>query len=304
MTSNLRPLQFRDYLPDVFRTGEVNGHSVFSAFLQGFETVYEELQAAIEGVPGGPLELTVIAVNGATVTVEPFHSRAIPFPEGTTVIAPASNRRTTLAETIPEAIEGATTIIVADADFGLTPGDVLWVQPGGVPELFNPATTPPAQLLHRQPSEMAYLHELADWLGLPLRADKSVAFNREFFQTAIAWSAQRGTLPGLEALLRAWLKGDLLESTPPVHIMTDLTRTHTDVDTVFQLDETATLGLDTVLGEGPPFFFIVDLITNPEVPDLSLPEGLENIRRAAQLLLDNEKPAHTTYELRVRPPSS
>ena len=104
----------------------------------------------------------------------------------------------------------------------------------------------------------------------------------------------------MDALLRAWLKDELMETAPPLLILTDLTRVHTDVDAVFQLGVTATLGMDTVLGEGPPFFFIADLITDPTVRELRRPVGLDVFQRAARFLLDAEKPAYTYYQLRVR----
>ena len=93
---------------------------------------------------------------------------------------------------------------------------------------------------HRpQPDSPAdYLNYLASWIALPLRAEKPAGFNRAFFQAAIPLYPQRSTLVGLEKLLRAWLKRDLLENSPtdpPLLIVTDLTRTYNDVDAIFQL---------------------------------------------------------------------
>lgn len=172
---------------------------------------------------------------------------------------------------------------------------------GGVPDLFSSSTTPPAELVHRSPnSEADFLSYLASWIALPLRADKDVGFNRALFADALPLIARRGTLPGLDALLRIWLRGDLLETEPPLLILADLTRAFNDVDAVFQLGQTATLGVDTALGEGPPFFFVADLVTNPTVAELRAPAGLDRFQRAARALLDAEKPAHTYYQLRVR----
>jgi phage tail-like protein len=233
MANNTRPIQFLDYLPERFRSNtalpnEVDQVQFLSRFLQGFEDLFEELQAEIEG----PTNLSS----------------------------------------------------------------------GGIPDLFNPATTPPPEFKHRpEPTtRFDYLNYLASWIGLPLRPEKPLEWNREFFKAAIALYPKRGTFLGLEAMLRAWLKGDLLETEPPLLILTDLTRSHTDVDTVFQLDVTATLGIDTILGEGLPFFFIVDLIVNPNVLELRTPEGVDNFQRAARFLLDTEKPFHTFYQLRIR----
>src|SRR5262245_26240915 len=226
MATNARPIQFRDYLPEVFRTGEVNGAGFLSRFLQAFETLFEGLQGEVEGVPGG-----------------------------------AS---------------------------------------GGIPDLFDPDTTPPPQFKHRPQPDFDYLNYLASWIGLPLRAEKSIAWNRRFFKTALLLSQQSGTLPGLDALLRAWLKDDLMETDPPLLILPDLTGAQADVNAVFQLGVTATLGVDTALGEGAPYFFIADLTADPAVRELRQPAGLDVFEQAARSLLDSEKPAHTYYQLRVR----
>jgi phage tail-like protein len=239
MSRNTRPIQFRDYLPEVFQTDEVEGVSFLSKFLQAFEALFEELEGEIEGMPA----------------------------------------RTS----------------------------------GGVPDLFDPDVTPPPQFRHHPQPDSDYLNYLASWIALPLRADKPSDFHRAFFHAAIPLYPQRSTLVGMEKLLRAWLKGDLLEpgTDPPLLIVTDLTRTYNDVETIFQLapqeprgrapgEVYAQLGVNTVLGEGPPFFFIVDLITNPALRELRHPAGLDVFQRAARLLLDAEKPAYTYYQLRVR----
>jgi len=172
---------------------------------------------------------------------------------------------------------------------------------GGIPDLFSPATTPPGELAHRAPgSEADFLSYLASWIALPLRADKDVAFNRALFAATLPLIERRGTVPGLDALLRAWLRGDLLDTSPPLLILTDLSRAFNDVDAVLRLGETATLGVDTVLGEGPPFFFVADLVTDPTVVELRAPAGLDRFQRAARALLEAERPAHTYYQLRVR----
>ncbi len=229
MASGQRPIQFRDYLPEIFRAAEVDGVSVLSTFLQAFEALFEEIQAEIEGTPDGTS--------------------------------------------------------------------------GGIPDLFSPNSTPPPQFRHRPQSDADYLSYLASWIALPLRPEKSVAFNRALFTAALPLIAQRSTLPGLDALLRIWLQGDLLQTTPPVPpllILSDLTRAFNDVDTVFQLGQTATLGVDTVLGEGPPSFFVVDLVADPTVSALRTPAGLDLFQRAARALLDGDKPAHTCYHLSIR----
>ncbi len=409
MPNNVRPIQFHDHLPEVFRVGE-DKSTFLSKFLTAFELVFEELEAAIEGTPGGMLQLTFQSATGTEITVTRFNTGHVGFPVGTTVTT--ASRHTTLKQAIPANQTGITRIEVEDDSFAaaLETGDILYMYPGGIPDLFtggipdlfSPDKTPPPQFVHRSEQDFEYLKYLASWIALPLRTDviqyegeylfswdkipgndneilieflkqnfgidwvktakiekiddgktikvstemnslsirlndektrvtlsidddrtdefivktengklnvyegetdaeyaaRRTEWNRLFFKTAIPHNKERSTLPGMEWLLRAWLKDDMLQTTRP--ILTDLTRAHTDVDAIFQLGETATVGVDTVLGEGPPFFFIADLVTDPTVRELHNPGWLDVFQRAARFLLDAEKPAHTYYQLRVR----
>ena len=185
-------------------------------------------------------------------------------------------------------------------------------QTGGLPDLFAWALTPPPQFAPASPAAgtdaqaaadaraYQFLSYLADWTGIALRPERPVAWNRQFLGQALALNLLRGTSAGLDALLRAWLSGDLLQASPPPLILTDLTRTVNGADTAFQLGVTATLGVETVLGEGPPFWFVVDLVADPAVRVLRNPVGLDVLQRAARSLLAAEKPAHSYYQLRIR----
>jgi phage tail-like protein len=162
---------------------------------------------------------------------------------------------------------------------------------------------------------------LAGWLALPLREElirrhgeteadyeaRKAQLNLQFFRTAISLYPQRGILPAIDAMLRAWLHGELLETEI---ILTDWKPLHSHATSFFQLapeneeDEVpdeiyAQIGLTTVLGVGPPFFFLVDLVPNPRIRELRHPAGLEVFERAARQLLDSEKPAHTFYQLHL-----
>lgn len=252
-----RPIQFRNYLPAIFRADEINNVNFLSRFLHAFELLFEGIEAEIEG------------------------SR--------------------------------------DPNTGDITG-------GGVPDLFDVDSTPPAQFTYRaQPNsdnpdpDFDFLSYLASWIALPLRNDpvqnatesdaayfaRRILLNRNFFRTSIAYYPERGTLTAMDAMLRVWLSGELLVTAPPIPILSDLKPPHTDVDAVFQLGTTppepgATLGFDTVLGEGAPYAFVADLVLNPLEPALRNPASLDIIHRAARFLLDAEKPAHTYYQLRLR----
>ncbi len=251
------------------------------------------------------------------------------FPANTFVtLAGRDADATTLAEEYPGA-NGNRSLFVRDADFAalVTTGSEIVLHAGGVPDLFNPDLTPPPQLARRlrlgdyqAESDSTFLNFLASWIGLPLRDEliprvgetdlkgqlrinetqyerRKVRWNRHLMRTAVGIYPRRGTRAGVQGMLQAWLKDDLVEERI---IVTDLSRTYTDIDAVFQLGERARLGVDTVLGEGPPFFFIVDLTPDPTVRGLRNPAGIDVFLREARYILETETPAHTSYELRVR----
>jgi hypothetical protein len=263
------------------------------------------------------------------IKLKPPHETPPTFPVNTFVtLAGRDADSTTLAEEYPGET-GKASLFVRDADFArlVKPGSEIVLHAGGVPDLFNPDLTPPPQFAGRlrlddyeAEPDSTFLNFLASWIGLPLRDElipragetdlkgrlrindtpyerRKARWNRHLMRTAVGIYPRRGTRAGVEGMLRAWLKDDLVEERV---IVTDLLRTYTDIDAVFRLGERARLGVDTVLGEGPPFFFIVDLTPDPTVRGLRNPAGIDVFLREARYILETETPAHTYYELRVR----
>jgi phage tail-like protein len=184
--------------------------------------------------------------------------------------------------------------------------DQLGAAIGGLPGLFDPATTPPPQLPYPGADPAAFLAYLAGWLAIPLRPDKPVDWTRTYLARAIELAAERGTYPGVAALLRAWLRGELLapaEGMPAGRaplVLTDLAAPVNGVDSPFQLGVQSLLGVHTVLAPAPRGFFVADLVADPAVPDLHTPTGVDAMVRSATALLDAEKPANSYYQLRLR----
>lgn len=195
---------------------------------------------------------------------------------------------------------------------------------GGMPDLFDPALTPPSQFKYGGDGasggmgtgfDLACLTYLANWIGLPLRQEKDCAWNRQFFQAAIPLYATRGTRTGLEGMLRIWLSGELQEATVGssgtlVPLVFDLTRSELASDTLFQFDDSGRpplLGLDTCLGDGPLGYFGVDLVMQPSA-NMTANHDRPHVReqqimvfiQAARTLLEIERPAGTYYQLCVR----
>ena len=298
-----------------------------------------DLRLIVDSDPLGPATtIEVQGVQPVEVIAQKIEIKLRPplntppgFPANTFVtLAENSADSTTLAEDYPgPGASGESRLFVRDADFArlVKPGSEIVLHAGGMPDLFNPDLTPPPQFarrLHldeyRAEPDSLFLNFLASWIGLPLRDElipragetdlngqlpvndtayerRKARWNRHLMRTAVGIYPRRGTRAGVEGMLRAWLKDDLVEERV---IVTDLLRTDTDVNAVFQLGVRATLGVDTVLGEGPPFFFIVDLAPDPTVRGLRNPAGIDVFLRESRYILETEAPAHTYYELRVR----
>jgi hypothetical protein len=276
---------------------------------------------------GKSLLLTFLAVKKIEIRLRSPRDEPPRFPAHTFVNRAGNTDYTALATDYPSGRD-VNRIFVQDADFAssVKVGDEIVLHAGGLPDLFNPDLTPPPQLarrLHldeyRGEPDSAFLNFLASWIGLPLRTDliaragetdvagqrwvddarydrRKARWNRHLVRAALDIYPRRGTRAGVEGMLRAWLKDDLADNGVMV---TDLLRAHTDVDAVFRLGERATLGVDTVLGEGSPFFFIADLMVAPTVRGLRNPAGIDVFIREARFILEAETPAHTYFQLRV-----
>jgi hypothetical protein len=294
-------------------------HTVFALALKSGD----RLEVVSEGKS---LLLTFLAVKKIEIRLRSPRDEPPRFPAHTFASRAGHSDYTALATDYPT-VSDVNRLFVQDADFAssVKAGDEIVLHAGGLPDLFNPDLTPPPQLarrLHldeyRGESDSAFLSFLASWIGLPLRSDlirragetdlgqpsvndtrydrRRARWNRNLVRTAVGIYARRGTRAGVEGMLRAWLKDDLVENGVMV---TDLLRAHTDVDAVFQLGVRATLGVDTVLGEGPPFFFVADLTVDSTVRGLRSPAGIDVFIREARFILEAETPAHTYFQLRV-----
>jgi hypothetical protein len=180
----------------------------------------------------------------------------------------------------------------------------------GLLDLLEVDRTPPDTLstLHVEAADefvMACLTFLGGWLGIPVRPPpaRTVAWNRDFIRRAIQLLPLHGTLPGIDQILRAWLSGDIVDDQQaggPVLVVTDLRSPLNLGPSAFCLGLTSTLGVDTVVGEGPPSYLIVDVMTLPEVRLLRHPVGVDGLRRSALFILEDERPLHVHGELRIR----
>ncbi len=134
-----------------------------------------------------------------------------------------------------------------------------------IPRLFDPLATP-----HE------FLDWLAGWVALGLRADWREDQKREFLARIVPLYRRRGTKQNLIELLKIYtgLEPEISEGE----------------NTVFQIGDHSTVGVDTQIKGSAPHYFRVT-VTIP--PDRATLQRQNQIIRA---LIDLEKPAHTAYD--------
>jgi phage tail-like protein len=144
---------------------------------------------------------------------------------------------------------------------------------------FNPG--PGHAETERTPVE--FLPWLASWVALTLREDWSEAEKRRIISEIVPTYRQRGTKAGLTNVLQAYIGS----------VGVEIQEFHK----ALQVGITSTVGVDTAVDGGPPHYFLVKIIL-PGLGDLDFARK-EQIARA---IIDQEKPAHTYYDLQVEFP--
>ena len=148
---------------------------------------------------------------------------------------------------------------------------------GTIHTYFNPGPDNPPE--ERTPAE--FLSWLASWIALTLREDWDENEKRRFLSRIVPLYQKRGTKEGLQDLLHTYtgLKVEIFEFLEPIQIGT-----------------CSTVGVDTMIGGGPPHYFMVTLYLAPT--DL-----VERKQLIAEAIIELEKPAHTVYDLIVIVPT-
>ena len=137
-----------------------------------------------------------------------------------------------------------------------------------IPDFFDPALTPTRE----------FLQWLAGWVALSLRADWTVDQQREFLARIVPLYRRRGTRQNLAELLK---------------IYTGLEPVITEAEeTIFQIGVHSRIGEDTQINGSAPHYFRVSVtIPNPD------PSTLQRQHQIVTALIEQEKPAHTAYDI-------
>ena len=128
-----------------------------------------------------------------------------------------------------------------------------------------------------------FLPWLAGWMSLVLRADWLADQKRSVLAQIIPLYRKRGTKAGLEEYLKIYVGEGV---------------TIYDEHQPVQVGVTSTVGVDTVVGGLPAYFFRADV--HFDSPD---PAELTRKTESVRAVLDIEKPAHTYYSLTFSGPT-
>ena len=127
----------------------------------------------------------------------------------------------------------------------------------------------------------AFLPWLAGWVALSLRADWTIEQQKNFLANIVPLYRSRGTKENLSKLLGIYTSGS------PVIDEGDFT--------TLQIGVRSTIGMDTRIGEPPAHFFRVTVKLGKQTEQAERDRQLQ----IARALIDLQKPAHTSYELKV-----
>jgi phage tail-like protein len=142
--------------------------------------------------------------------------------------------------------------------------------------------TPGPGMAEEERAPKEFLEWLSGWVALTLREDWQEEEKRRILAEIVPSYKKRGTPDGLKQVLAAFT------GVSPNAI------TIAEFQQPFQLGVTSTVGADTVLGGGPPHYFMVRALL-PGAADLA------RQRAVLEAIIDMEKPAHTYYELEISP---
>ncbi len=141
---------------------------------------------------------------------------------------------------------------------------------------FDPDTTP-----------HDFLKWLAGWVALTLKEGEGwdEQKKRRLITQIVPLYKIRGTRKGLEEYMKIYVGEDV-----KIFIREFLQP--------FQINVASTIGVDTMLGEGPPYYFQVYM--ELPAPDRVM---LAKKRKAIVNIINQEKPVHTYYDLKIKVPT-
>ncbi len=143
-----------------------------------------------------------------------------------------------------------------------------------------------------------FLPWLASWVALSFRADLDIQQQRDFIANIVERYRFRGTKGNLEALLKIFIKGTpTITETSDAELQIGDSQLLNQVDNPQQLPPQSVLGKGTYIGGGAPHFFTVRIALSTELK--KEPKRLKRQVEIASAIIEQEKPAHTKYQLEI-----
>ncbi|MBW4434466.1 MAG: hypothetical protein KME28_22805 [Pelatocladus maniniholoensis HA4357-MV3] len=164
---------------------------------------------------------------------------------------------------------------------GITDSTTQELYLAGIYRYFEPGADLPAH--KRSPPE--FIEWLASWVALNLREDWEEEDKRRFISHAVTLYRKRGTKAGIKEMLKIYISpvAEIYEFHEPL-----------------QVDRISTVGIDTILGDGLPHYFLVKIfLANFGEETFNTCKRQQKLARA---ILDQEKPAHTYYDFDIEVP--
>jgi hypothetical protein len=164
------------------------------------------------------------------------------------------------------------------------------VRQAGIQRFFDPGPGKPDAERTRDD----FLPWLAGWLALSLREDWPPETKRRFISSIAALYQLRGTKAGLEKLisLHTGMGVTIYEFHEPLRVGQPPAPGKPAAPG-------STVGVDTFIGGALPHYFLVKLVVQDTLEGPLLSRNLQ----VARAIIDQEKPAHTYYDLGVESPT-
>ncbi len=283
------------YLPSIYQTEKDENDSTFlGRFLKAFEKVLSGIDDGVtieylfswDEIPGDDNQKLIDFLNldfgiewVKTAEIEKIESGKIKVSdENNNLLLELNTEKTEVILTIDGVSPDELIVKTENGNLNIYNKPIKGIEEilDTIHDYFDPVETP-----------LEFLNWLAGWVALTLIEGEG--WNEEKKRNLIAGIVplykKRGTKEGLEEYIKIYVGEDV-----EVRINEFLQP--------FQVGITSTVGMDTMIGEGRPYYFHVHMKLPAPNRDL-----LARKKRAIHDIINKEKPAHTYYGLTIKVPT-
>lgn len=310
--SNSDESKYLQYLPGIYQPGKGDKRPIFlGKFLKAFEKVLSGIQVYLfswDEIPGN--DNVLIEFFGERFEIEWIKTAKFEkidndntirvYTEENSLLLRLNDEKTKVILEIDDGRKNEFTVKTVNDRLNIYVDDIYIEDDSvkGIEEIldniqiyFDPYETP-----------LDFLPWLAErWMALTLKEEEEWDANnskkkRDLIARIIPLYQKRGTLAGLEEYIRIYVGEDVNIS---INEFLD----------PFRVDITSTVGMNTVVGEGRPYFFQVYMELQAldreqlEERKISIIDIIEQKKNSIIDIIELEKPAHTDYLLLIQVPT-